>query len=181
VLLLSYSGSIAGQIQRILDDLETELQNVEQSLRRSSRCYDTWQLLCTQCGRELPGNAKKCHPCRNTELHTKYCTSETRVAGYFLALQRAELWPTLGPFAICSVSDISLRFARAKRDARHTCEAGSFCPLATSLDLLSKKADEAQIGVVGLCLYCVRNNDGAEEGGECAHEQRNREAIRSEN
>jgi hypothetical protein len=119
VMLLRNPESIARQIQRILDELETELQNVEQYLRHSSRCYDTWQLFCTQCGRELPGNAKKSHPCRNAELPTKYCTSETRVAGYFLALQRAELWPTLGPFATCSISDISLRFARAKRDARH--------------------------------------------------------------
>jgi hypothetical protein len=143
---------------------------MEQYLRHSSRCYDTWQLFCAQCGRELPGNAKKCHPCRNAEFPTKYCTSETRVAGYFLALQRAELWPTLGPFATCSISDISLRFARAERDTRHTCEADSCCPLATGLDLLSKKADEARMRVVGICLSCVRNNDGAEEGEECAHE-----------
>ncbi|KAJ6197799.1 hypothetical protein J3E72DRAFT_269392 [Bipolaris maydis] len=108
---------------RVIDGLETELQYVEHSLRGSSRCYDTWQLLCTQCGRSLPGNAKKCHPCRNTELPTKYCTSETRIAEYFEALRKAELWPTLGSFAACSVSDIASRFARARKGMRHTCEA----------------------------------------------------------
>jgi len=168
ILPLRVIESITERIQRILDVLETELQYVEHYLRGNSRCYDTWQLLCTQCGRGLPGGAKKCHPCRNTELSTKYCTSETRVAEYFVVLRKAELWPTLGPFAACSVSDISFRFASARKDVRHTCEAGDSCPLVTSLKLLSKKADEAQMGVFGLCLHCVRN-DGVGEGQKCAH------------
>ncbi|KAJ6282176.1 hypothetical protein J3E71DRAFT_361123 [Bipolaris maydis] len=170
ILPLRVIESLARRVQHILDGLETELQYVEHSLRGSSRCYDTWQLLCTQCGRSLPGNAKKCHPCRNTELPTKYCTSETRIAEYFEALRKAELWPTLGSFAACSVSDIASRFARARKGMRHTCEAGNSCSLVTSLDLLFKKAEEAQVGAVGLCLYCVRNDDGAGESGNCAHE-----------
>lgn len=62
------------------------------------------------------------------------------VAECFVALRKAKLWPTLDSFAACSVSDIASRFARARKDTRHACEAGSSCSLMTSLDLLSRKA-----------------------------------------
>lgn len=87
-----------------------------------------------------------------------------------MELRTARLWPTMDPFAELSAYDISIRFARARKDVKHTCTAGSYCSLVTNLDLLSKKAVEIQKRVVGLCLYCARNAEGAKECEECTLE-----------
>ncbi|KAF2185899.1 hypothetical protein K469DRAFT_738836 [Zopfia rhizophila CBS 207.26] len=118
-------------IKRTLGKLEAELQSVETLLREYRRCYETSQLICVNCGRTLPEEAKKCHPCRNSLLPPKYCTSETRIAEYFAVLRKVELWPTAKPFEICSVSDIAFRFTCAKADLKHNCAADANCPLLT--------------------------------------------------
>jgi hypothetical protein len=156
------------RIQRVLDELEAIVQDMESALRVSSEVYATRQLLCTVCGRSLPCEAKKCHPCHNTDLQGRFCTKETRVAEYFEILRKAELWPTVASFVECSVSDVSLRFTRARKDAKHVCEASYSCPLLMTLDLLITKAGEAQDWANGLCLRCVR--DGEDKEGEgCDH------------
>jgi len=96
------------------------------------------------------------------------CTPETRVAEYFDLLRKADLWPTVASFVECSVSDISLRFTRARKDARHICEANNACPLLTTLDLMVIKASEAQDWANGLCLRCVRSGED-DEGFACDH------------
>lgn len=144
------------------------MQCMERLLRENLRCYDTWQLLCIECGRNLPGEAKKCHPCRNTQLVAVYCTAQTRVAQYFDVLRDLELWPTVGYFATCSVSQISLRFTSARDNVRHACEGGSYCPLLRTLSLMSDKAKEAQDWANGLCMQCVRQGED-EEGEICTH------------
>jgi hypothetical protein len=158
------------RIKRILNKLEAELQSIELSLRNSSSCYETSQLFCVNCGRTLPRQAKKCHPCYNTELPQKYCTSETRIADYFALLRKVELWPTNKPFGMCSVSDIVTRFNCAKTDLKHSCAAGTSCPLVIHLDSLSERVNRIRRNVNGFCLRCIREEDDEwEESKRCAH------------
>jgi hypothetical protein len=155
----SFIGGMTIRIKRILNKLEAELQSIELSLRNSSRCYDTLQLFCINCGRTLPGQAKKCHPCSNTELPHKYCTSETRIADYFAVLRKVELWPTAKPFGTCSVSDTVTQFTCAKTDLKHSCAAGTSCPLVINLDSLSERVNRIRRNVNGFCLRCIREED----------------------
>jgi hypothetical protein len=157
------------RIKRTLNKLKTELQSIELSLRSSSRCYETSLLFCTDCGRTLPGQAKKCHPCRNTELPQNYCTNETRIADYFVVLRKVELWPTTKPFRVCSVSDAASRFTHAKAELKHSCTASTSCPLLVNLDSLSNRVDQIKRDVKGFCLRCIREDDGWEESKECTH------------
>jgi hypothetical protein len=147
---------------------------VESSLRLSPGCYETSQLFCTSCERALPEQAKKCHPYRNTDLPQKYCTSETRVAKCFAVLRRAELWPTTTPFRKCSISDIVYRFAYTKCDLKHSCTAGTYCPLRTKLNALSEMANQIKDGIGGFCLRCIIEDDEWEESDKCVHEERTR-------
>jgi hypothetical protein len=142
---------------------------MELVLREETRCYDTRQLLCTECGRDLPVGAKRCHPCRNTQLLASYCTSKTRVAEYFEVLRTADLWPTVGCFATCSVSQISSRFIRTRESTRHACVGSANCPLARTLCLMRDKAKESQAWTNGLCLQCVREGEDG-EGDLCDHD-----------
>lgn len=147
-----------------------ELQDVELSLRLSSRCYELSQRMCMLCGRTLPEVAKKCHPCSNSDLLPKYCTNETRIAEYFAVLRKAELWPTVQPFANSSVKNIVSRIARAKSDLKHNCTAGDYCSLITHLDTLTGKARKIEQDTVGLCLRCFKENDEWEESQGCNHQ-----------
>lgn len=159
---------MAKRMQRMLDELEVIVQYTELTLREDTKVHDTWQLQCVTCGRSLPSGAKKCHPCNNTNLQKRLCTHETRVADYFSILNKAELWPTVSSFAGCSVHNISLRFARARKAVKHICDAERSCPLLTTLDLMVEKARETQDWVNGLCLDCVREG-GDDESIACNH------------
>jgi len=156
------------RIQRVLDELEAIVQCMELGLRDDTKVYDTWQLLCIECGRSLPSGARKCHPCDTTELQRRLCTHETRVAEYFSILSKVDLWPTVTSFAECSVFNVSSRFARARRVAKHICEAEHSCPLHTTLNLMIAKVSETQDWTNGLCLRCVRRGED-EEGTACGH------------
>ncbi|RYN61618.1 hypothetical protein AA0117_g12977 [Alternaria alternata] len=144
ILPSSVTVSMTKRIQRVLDELETVVQNMELALRQDTKVYDTSQLLCIVCGRSLPNGAKKCHSCHNTDLQGRLCTHGTRVAEYFDILRKTELWLTVTSFTECSVSDVSSRVARARKGAKHICEANNFCPLLTTFDLMITKASEAQ-------------------------------------
>jgi hypothetical protein len=91
-------------------------------------------LVCMSCGRIHPDTAKKCHPCNNTELIDRHCTSDYRVAEYFAILRRCELWPSLNPFTTCALSDITFRIKCAQTDHKHQCGARADCPLRRELD-----------------------------------------------
>ncbi|KAF2007595.1 hypothetical protein P154DRAFT_593126 [Amniculicola lignicola CBS 123094] len=169
ILPSSISSAITLRIKRTLDKLESKLQSVESSLRNSSRCYDTSQLFCIDCGRTLPGQAKKCHPCNNTTLPQKYCTSETRISDYFAVLRKVELWPTTVRFGIYSISDTAVRFTCAKAELKHSCSAGTSCPLLLNLNSLLERVDRIKRDMEGFCLRCVREDDEWEECHECTH------------
>jgi hypothetical protein len=139
-----------------LKEMQERLESVETWLRKTKRCYVMQNLSCVDCGRVLPMEAKKCHPCHNETLEQKYCTMETRVAEYFDILRKCELWPSIRPFQCCSVSDIAFRFACAKRDLKHDCAMASQCPLRLAVDDLNNAVHRIEGKVHGLCLQCVR-------------------------
>ena len=165
----SPADAITVHIERTLHKLETELQDVESPLRLSLHCYETTHRMCTQCGRTLPEVAKKCHPCRNSDLSAKFCTSETRVASYFAMLQQVGLWPTVEPFRRFSVSSIISRLYRAQQDLKHTCTGGTFCPLRIHLSDLVERARQTEKSNSGLCLHCFRDDDEWDENETCTH------------
>lgn len=142
---------------------------MEASLRLSLSSYEMSQRMCTSCGRALPEQAKKCHPCNNSNLPPKYCTSETRVAEYFAILRKVELWPTLQPFGECSVSEIIFRISCAQKDLKHTCSADSHCPLFLKLNGLMEKARRIERNVYGFCLRCIREDEEWEGDKRCIH------------
>jgi hypothetical protein len=145
-----------------------ELQSTEALLREYRRCYETSQLICLLCGRALPDVAKKCHSCRNIVLIPRHCTTETRIAEYFAVLRKAELWPTTKMFRELPISDIASRFTSAQVDLKHSCTAGSSCPLLTNIDALIARVDKIQKSITGLCLACARQPEW-EDGVICSH------------
>ena len=90
---LQFADDLIDGIERLLEYLHSEVQSVENLLRNCRACYEIQGLDCFLCGRSHPAQAKKCHPCNNAELHSKHCTVDSRVAGYFATLRQAELWP----------------------------------------------------------------------------------------
>jgi ribosomal protein L40E len=148
--------------------MEIELQSTESLLREYRRCYETSQLICVLCGRTLPGQAKKCHLCRNSNLFPRYCTSESRIAELFAVLRKVELWPTAVPFKTYSISNITSRFTSAKAELKHSCAAGNSCPLLMNLEALLGRVSRVRKRIVGLCLSCVRE-DKLEANTKCCH------------
>jgi hypothetical protein len=145
-------------VKRALNKLEIELQSTESLLREYRMCYKTARRICVLCGRTLPGEAKKCHLCRNSDLIPRYCTSESRVADFFEVLRKVELWPTAVLFKRYSISDITSRFTCAKAELKHSCAAGNSCPLLTNFESLLGRVSRVQKHIVGLCLPCVKQD-----------------------
>jgi hypothetical protein len=155
-------------VKRTLNTLEIELQSTESLLREYRGCYETSHLICVLCGRTLPGQAKKCHLCRNSRLFPRYCTSESRVAELFAIFRKVELWPTAVRFKTYSISNITSRFTCAKAELKHSCAAGNSCPLLMNFEALLGRVSRVQRRIVGLCLPCVRK-DGWEVDTKCYH------------
>ena len=127
-------------VSNVLDKLHLELQGVEARLRIDDQCYAmTTMRLCMSCGRKHPGTAKKCHPCKSSTLYHEHCTTQSRIAEYFAVMSRSHLWPSVAPFKQCSVYDLVGRFASARKDRKHTCDAGSQCPLHRELESLYER------------------------------------------
>lgn len=137
--------------------LHIEVQSVEGLLRNCRAGYVIQGLDCLLCGRSHPAQAKKCHPCKNSELHSKYCTVDSRVAGYFATLRHAELWPTVVPFQKYSVSDLAFRISCANNNLRHSCGAWR-CPLKQELEKLDQKVQKTVNGIRGFSLYPLHEN-----------------------
>lgn len=152
-IFLRSLGDLTDRINNLLDTIHNELQSVEGSLRRNQKGYMTQGLICMHCGRTHPISAKKCHSCRNVELQSKYCTSDTRVGELFTILRRAELWPSVTPFKTRSASDLFLLISRAKADSRHACAAGTSCPLESELGMLVIRVEVILSQISGLELY----------------------------
>ncbi|KAK6823342.1 hypothetical protein RU639_005902 [Aspergillus parasiticus] len=152
-LLPDNVGSIlVNRIERLLYKMHLELQDVEERLRNNQTCYEMEGLICMSCGRTLPGAARKCHPCKNSNLLNKYCISDSRIADYFAVLRKASLWPSIEPFQSCSTTEISLRISQAIVLLKHSCQA-SYCPLEAELDMLARKVTAILRKIKGLDLY----------------------------
>lgn len=144
--------ALTGRVSQILHRLHRELQSVEGLLRGQVKGYEMTDRLCMGCGRRLPATAKKCHPCYNESLQQEHCTNQTRIAEYFAVLGRSELWPSVAPFQKCTISELANRFARAKDDRQHQCDAGLDCPLQNELERLSEKVDRIIENIKGVPL-----------------------------
>ena len=142
---------------KIAANLHSALQAVEAALRELKTGYEMQFLICMNCGRTPPIEAKKCHPCNNVVLFQKHCTSEIRIAEYFAILTQNELWPSITPFESCSITDLAFRFECTRRDLKHSCAAGgNRCPLEVQLKALGRKVLHIQSSITGLCLHCVK-------------------------
>ncbi|OJJ29582.1 hypothetical protein ASPWEDRAFT_55552 [Aspergillus wentii DTO 134E9] len=129
-------GDLADRIEKLQQEIAYELQSIEGSLRDNRQGYEMQGQVCVRCGRTYPISAGKCHSCRNSQLYVKHCTTAYRIAEYFSALRKSELWPSVQPFRICSAETIALRISRAKANLGHNCAAGNICPLELELDIV---------------------------------------------
>ena len=134
------ADDLVSRIEGLLKVMRCDLESIEGSLKNYSVGYVIQGLVCMSCERTHPALAKKCHPCHNNELFVKYCTTDHRVAEYFAALRKAELWPSLNPFQTFAASDLAFPMACAKNDLRYNCAAGYSCPLQLELAALERMA-----------------------------------------
>lgn len=142
------------RIETLLNQIHVELQAVEHLLRSNQTCYATGGLVCTNCGRTPPSGARQCRPCKNTDLITKYCNSDSRIADYFAALTTARLWSSVEPFPSCSAAEIASRISQAKEFLRHSCQA-SAGPLKPELNMLVMRVTGIKHNTKGLDLYSL--------------------------
>ncbi|KAE8359907.1 hypothetical protein BDV27DRAFT_168241 [Aspergillus caelatus] len=145
-------NKLMDRIEKLLSKIHTELQAVEVLLRKSQKYYIMDGMVCANCARTHPVGARKCHPCKNSDLITKYCSSDSRIAEYFATLGKANLWPSVEPFQSCSATEIALRISQSAQILRHSCQAPE-CPLQSELDMLVRKINGAIGSVKGLGLY----------------------------
>jgi ribosomal protein L40E len=132
-------------------------------LRRDKAGYEMQLQDCMKCGRTPPMEAKKCHPCNSSMLSQKFCTGHFRIAEFFAILEKEELWPSVEPFEATSVSDLVFRLACTKDDCKHSCAAGSRCPLSIALERLSARAYQIKESITGLCLIRVPRREWKED------------------
>ncbi|OGM44094.1 hypothetical protein ABOM_007322 [Aspergillus bombycis] len=156
-------GDLADHIENLQQEIMHELQSLEGSLRNNQRGFEMQGLVCVRCGRTYPNSAGRCHACRNQQLCVKYCTADYRVAEYFSALRKSELWPSVQPFRICSAETIALRISGAKATLGHSCGAGNACPLEMELDMLARKVNTILQKVKGFELYPLYQKDDSRE------------------
>lgn len=116
------------------------MQAAPSHLRAANGCYVMAQFnrLCVSCGR-MGRSVEECPSCHVEMIRrTAYCTAEYRVAEYFKLLKDCELWPSIQPFSICTLSDLSGRFARTLKSCKHRCAADVSCPLREQLRRLNE-------------------------------------------
>ena len=136
-----------------------EIQSVELSLRDSLRGHTISGMICIACGQTLPDSAIKCRSCKNTKLHQRLCNSDSRVAGYFAVLRKADLWPIMMQVHTFSPLELAFRISGAIEDLRHSCAALNSCPLVTELESLSNKLFSMLEKVKGMPLYPLRRHE----------------------
>jgi hypothetical protein len=152
----------------MVDTNRAAKQALSRDGREYRRCYEMSQLICVLPQTTQPGEAKKCHLCRNSNLFPRYCTSESRIAELFAVLRKVELWPTAVPFKTYSISNIMYRFTSVKAELKHSCAAGNSRPLLMNLEALLGRVSRVRKLIIGLCLPCVRE-DKLEADTNCCH------------
>ncbi len=139
--------------------MHVTIQSVEARLRQDKKGYEMNRQVCMECGRTPPIDARNVIHATNTELHRQYCMVELRVAEYFAILAKEELWPSVKVSETLSWSDLVIRVTCAKTDNKHSCGAGSRCPLSRELERLCDKVARLDQEVGGFCLHCVKRRD----------------------
>ena len=140
------------------EELQVAIEEKEEFLRDCKFSYAMGGKFCGNCWRRLPGNAKKCRPCNNSEFHPEWCSQESRIAYYFAALRQAGLWPLSQALSNWSVRILCDCLSEMSETLRHSCAAGDGCPLKEEVENLAIFASEIQGRVRGLCLDCLRKN-----------------------
>lgn len=148
---------LTDRIKKSLRQIYVELRSVEGSLRNDQTGRKIQGLICISCGRTHPISAQECHHCRNysdsNALHTKYCTSDHRVAEYSKALRKFQLRSSLEPFQYCFVEEIARCISTAEAGLGHSCETGNSCLLLVELGKLVRRVDGILEKIEGLDLY----------------------------
>ncbi|KAF1817816.1 uncharacterized protein K489DRAFT_385492 [Dissoconium aciculare CBS 342.82] len=151
-LLPSYlENDLISKIEDNLDWIRGTMSDAESDLGKIKKANAMKYVECLNCGRRHPAGAQKCHPCHGfSELRTLYCTSELRVAEYFVLLRQAGLWGHEAFHSSESFMDILARLESAKRGLKHQCDAGSDCPLRRQVDCILRDFHDRSNNLQGL-------------------------------
>ncbi|PVH94087.1 hypothetical protein DM02DRAFT_694101 [Periconia macrospinosa] len=162
---------ISNSIRVALGKLVIDLQNVELSLTKSTKLYETGIQLCSKCSRELPNEAKKCHPCSNTVLIRRWCSSEMRIADFFAKLRKYGLWPTPQALVEHSVSEMVSRIKQAQDNLwTHKCVGYSTCPLKVNFEgFTNSSVNVLEHSITGVCLKCIKEDGDWDDSKHCTH------------
>ncbi|KAI9147645.1 Efflux pump himE [Paramyrothecium foliicola] len=152
----SVSVELSERMSAVRAILHEDMQATEGRLREEKAGYLMETVFCIHCGRNHPGTAKKCHPCNNPDLYSRFCTSDLRVSEYFSILRRCELWPSMAPLRERSLSEIGFQFECATKDHKHKCGAREGCPLLYELEYLYVKVERALKNIQGLTLEEIK-------------------------
>ena len=154
--MLTLSDEIIKRAESTIEALHAIIEGKEKNLRGYKRSYSTDGKLCGVCGRKLPGNAKKCHPCNNSDIYTNFCSLESRVASYFTAVRQAGLWPLTLVGRTLSVKKLTYSTQEMSASLRHDCAAGGDCPLKQEISDLARSSSRIQDIMPGIRLDWVR-------------------------
>ncbi|KAK2743162.1 hypothetical protein CKAH01_06872 [Colletotrichum kahawae] len=135
--LTNMSAGLQVQSSYVFDRLVKSLFSLDGLISDRQRAYGTSRQLCLKCERRLPAEAKKCHPCRNSDLLRDVCTSASRVGNYIAALHRHSLWPQ-SELQNLSISEVAKRVEEMDRGTSHNCDRGGRCPLVMHMAHLSR-------------------------------------------
>jgi hypothetical protein len=156
--LLIPSDDTIQQAEATSEALQAAIEGKEGTLRDHGLGYLMDGQFCGDCWRRLPGNAKKCHPCNNSDFYPELCNRESRIACYFAALRQVGLWPLTQAVSRSSVRMLTYCILEMSGTLRHNCAAGIDCPLKQEVENLARVATVIQGRVLGLCLDCLRKD-----------------------
>lgn len=142
--------------------IREKIERVEGNLRKQGPMHPMPHMECPLCGRRHPQDAKKCHPCDNTQLQQRFCSEETRVADFILALRQVWLFGVDEDFHSLSIKDLVTRVSCANQNSKHGCAADVGCPLKKELQNLSKACSEIRDNAKGMSLEDVQRGGPVE-------------------
>ena len=119
---------------------------------------------CGLCARRHPLDAKKCHPCNNTDLRQLYCTCALRVSVYMEVLRKEELWGTSAPLESLAATEIRSRMSCAHTDVKHNCDAGLSCPLIIQIAVVGDRFGTDVLMAAQMGAWSVWCKDGVTYG-----------------
>ncbi|KAF7561310.1 hypothetical protein G7046_g2822 [Stylonectria norvegica] len=135
------TDALADEAARLTEAIHQKVCDRERALRRRPGINPRRLQYCWNCGRDLPGEAKQCHPCKNKNLVSTVCDTGLRISGYFDTLEQADIWPSLVHFTTISPSALADRCAAAHGMCKHECDAGENCHLKLVLKSLGASAE----------------------------------------